>query len=134
MNCLKTLLWVTMVVGMAMYTEKVGAKEPRTRQKKTRGYRAGWLNPVEMYESKKLFTAQDARRGSIEKFEDLPPIEWYENTLWTYENRKDIEKQVYKLDDLRAWDHYFANITELSREMHDFYIIDPNDGRYQIKN
>ena len=87
-----------------------------------------------MLKANRTFTAQDARRGSIEKFEDLPPIEWYENTLWTYENRQDQEKKLYKKEDLEAFDHYMKNMTELSREMHDFYIIDPDTMNYQFPN
>ena len=89
---------------------------------------------MEVFKANKTFTAQDARRGSIEKFEDLPPIEWYENTLWTFENRREIEREVYKKEDLEAFDHYMNNVTELSREMHDFYIVDPDDGTYQFPN
>ena len=28
----------------------------------------------------------------------------------------------------------FANVTELSREMYDFYIIDPDNGKYIMPN
>jgi len=102
----------------------------RSRKRKTRGYRAGFLDPLEVYKSNKSFTAQDARRGSIEKSEDLPAIEWYENTLWVFEHRKEIERKTYKRQDLDGWDHFFENITEFSREMHDFYVADPDDGSY----
>jgi len=73
-------------------------------------------------------------RGSIEKWEDLPEIEFYENTNWVYKERTKNDRIWYKSDDLDIWDDTFANVTETSREMHDFYISDPINGDYQMPN
>jgi hypothetical protein len=87
-----------------------------------------------MYKNNKTFTAMDARKGSVEDGGELPAIENYANTLWVFENRRKIEKEHYKLEDLEAYDHYFSNLTELSREMYDFYIADPDSGEVYPNN
>jgi len=138
MKGLYTILCALLVVMMAL-TSSVSSKwiedeQCRDRYKKRRGYRAGFLDPDMMLASGKVFSAQDARRGTIEKEEDLPEIEWYENTAWTYDHRTKYERKVYKNEDLMAWDGYFSNITEMSREMYDFYVIDPDNGRYIMPN
>jgi starvation-inducible outer membrane lipoprotein len=112
----------------------VVSAEVRERKRKTRGYRAGFLDPVEMFEKNQTFSAMDARSGSLEKLDYLPPIEMYDNTLWVFEKRREHERKVYKRDDLDAWDHYLVNITEFSREMHDIYIVDPDNGSYLFPN
>lgn len=76
----------------------------RDRYKKRRGYRAGFLDPEMMLASGKSFTGHQARRGSIEKMEDLPEIEHYENTLWVSDKRAKFERKIYKNEDLKAWD------------------------------
>ena len=125
---LKTIF--TIFISLCFFTEKTDA-EVRSRKRKTRGYRAGILDPIKMLESNRTFTAMDARRGSIETDDVLPEIEWYVNTLWTFENRDLIEKKFYKREDLDTYDHFLKNLTELSREMHDFYISDPDTWKYQ---
>lgn len=106
----------------------------RSRKRKTRGYRAGFLDAHKMLAENRTFSAIDARRGSIETDDVLPEIEWYVNTLWTFENRDLLEKQFYKREDLDAFDSALKNVTETSREMHDFYISDPETWKYQKPN
>ena len=133
MKGLYTLICVT-VLMLAVQAVWIEDEQCRDRYQKRRGYKAGFLDPEMMLASGKAFTAHDARRGSIEKMEDLPEIEWYENTRWTAEKRDKFERKMYKTEDLMAWDQVFSNVTELSREMYDFYIIDPDNGKYIMPN
>lgn len=63
------------------------ALQCRDVKKKRRGYRAGFADPKELLESKKYWTADDLARGSIESHADLPEIEMYEPTSFTYRQR-----------------------------------------------
>lgn len=86
-----------------------------------------------MAASKTKFSATMGNRGTIEKWEDLPPIEYYENTFWVYKARANQDQKLYKSDDLSVWDDEFKNVTETSLEMHEFYLMDQNKD-YKVKN
>ena len=72
------------MTSQALWIPQWGA---RSRYEKRRGYRTGFLDPEMMLATGKMYTASEAHRGSIEKFEDLPEIEWYHNTDWVYQSR-----------------------------------------------
>lgn len=103
-------------------------------KKKRRGYRAGFADPKELLESKRYWSADDLARGSIESRDDLPSIEMYESTAFTYRQRQRAEMKVYKVDDCAVWDDFLLNVTEINREHYDFYIVDPDTGDYINKN
>jgi len=73
-------------------------------------------------------------RGSIESRDDLPSIEMYEPTSFTYRQRQRAESKLYKVDDCAVWDDFYLNVTEINREHYDFYIVDPDTGEYLFKN
>jgi len=130
MKFLNTIYMAALVLSLVMLVQHTEAARPRKRQQ--RGYRSGVLDPKKMMN--KTFTSMDARKGSIETLDYLPAIEFYDNTFWTFENRKEMESKYYKPEDLKAFDHYLKNMTETSREMHDFYIADPDTGKYLFPN
>jgi len=106
----------------------------RDLKKKRRGYRAGFADPKEMLESKKFWTSDMLARGSIESRDDLPEIEMYELTSFSYRQRQRLEMKMYKVDDCAVWDQFYDNVTEMTREHYDFYIVDPSTGDYVNKN
>lgn len=106
----------------------------RDVQKKRRGYRSGFADPMELLHSNKTWTADDLSRGSIESRDDLPEIEYYVPTSFTYHQRQKAELKAYKVEDCEQWDHFYKNITEMTREHYDFYVVDPETGNYQFKN
>ena len=109
-------------------------KQCRTVEKKRRGYRAGFVDPAEMIQHGKAMTADDLHRSTIETRDDLPAFEHYILTNFGYHQRKRQEKKAYLVDDAAQWDNYYKNVTEISREHYDFYIADPDTGKYQFKN
>jgi len=106
----------------------------RDVKKKRRGYRAGFADPKEMLASKRFWTPDELARGSIESADDLPEIEMYEPTSFTYRQRQRAELKMYKVDDCAVWDDFYTNVTEITREHYDFYIVDPDNGEYIFKN
>lgn len=124
------ILSLLLVVVQSIWIEEWDC---RIREKKRRGYRAGFLDIEQMYHSGAQFHAGIGNRGTIEKWEDLPAIEFYENTYWVHRARNVEDRKHYKSDDLEAWDEAFKNVTELSQEMHDFYIMD-HHNRYMMTN
>lgn len=126
-------LFITFFCLLILFAEPVSASK-RSRKMRRRWYRAGYLDPVEMYKNNRTFTAQDARKGTLERGEDLPPIEWYDNTLWVFEHIKKIEREKYKKEDIEAYDSYCNNMTDTSKEMYDLYVSSPNNGDYIFKN
>jgi len=42
--------------------------------------------------------------------------------------------KLYKVDDCGVWDDFYKNITEMTREHYDFYVVDPDSGEYIFKN
>ena len=85
------MIIVQIFIALCLFFSPVDA-EVRSRKRKTRGYRAGFLDAHKMLKENRTFSAIDARRGSIETDDVLPEIEWYVNTLWTFENRDLLEK------------------------------------------
>ena len=85
-------------------------------------------------ESGEYWNADKLLRGSIESRDDLPPIEHYELTSYLYRTRQKREAKVYKVDDCGVWDDFYKNVTEMTKEHYDFYIVDPDTGEYVFKN
>lgn len=73
------VLWIATVA--ALWNEK---KQCRDKPPKRRGYRAGFADPMELLLSNKTWTADELARGSIESRDDLPEIEFYMPTAFTY--------------------------------------------------
>jgi len=92
------------------------------------------MNPTEMHQSNKTWTAADMIWKDMDSFSDLPPIEFYPMTEYTYQARKKIEVKFYKFDDLQNWDGHFDNVTEISREHYDIYMVNPDTNNYVLKN
>lgn len=58
----------------------------------------------------------------------------YEMTAFLYRQRQRAEMKVYKVDDCKVWDDFLLNVTEMTREHYDFYLVDPDNGDYLFKN
>jgi hypothetical protein len=89
---------------------------------------------MKLLHSDKYWTGDDLARGSIESRDDLPAFEFYMPTSFTYKHRQKNEMRNYKVDDCSVWDEFFVNVTEITREHYDFYMVDPDDGNYLFKN
>ena len=133
---MKLLFAVCLVAALisSVYSLWNEALQCREVKKKRRGYRSGFADPRELLESKRFWSADDLARGSIESIDDLPEIEMYEPTSFTYRQRQKAEMKFYKVDDCATWDDFYENVTEITREHYDFYIVDPDNGEYLNKN
>ena len=133
---MKAFTALCMLTMLVLYVEAQWSENHQCFEvkKKKRGYRSGFADPKELLKSDRFWTGAELLRGSIESRDDLPPIEQYELTAFTYKQRQRYEMKMYKVDDCSTWDDFFMNITELTREHYDFYIVDPDNGDYIFKN